>query len=104
MDRWTATNLTDAPAARTSHTAVWTGSEMIIWGGECCDSGIPTNTGARYDPASDTWTATTLVNGTGAPNPRFGHNAVWAGDQMIIYGGFSGGGSTNTGGIYRLGQ
>ena len=25
---------TNAPALRTSHTAVWTGSEMIIWGGE----------------------------------------------------------------------
>src|SRR5437667_1141491 len=32
-DTWTATSLTNAPAARDSHTAVWTGSEMIVWGG-----------------------------------------------------------------------
>src|SRR5437867_7443955 len=30
---WTATSTTNAPAARDSHTAVWTGSEMIVWGG-----------------------------------------------------------------------
>ena len=32
-DTWTPTNLTGAPDARVSHTAVWTGSEMIVWGG-----------------------------------------------------------------------
>ena len=31
-DTWTPTNLTGAPDARDSHTAVWTGSEMIVWG------------------------------------------------------------------------
>src|SRR6266487_1485702 len=33
-DTWTATSTTDAPAARFFHTAFWTGSEMIIWGGQ----------------------------------------------------------------------
>ena len=32
-DTWTATSTTNAPAARYDHTAVWTGSEMIVWGG-----------------------------------------------------------------------
>ena len=32
-DSWLATSTTNAPAARESHTAVWTGSEMIVWGG-----------------------------------------------------------------------
>ena len=32
-DSWTATSTTNAPAARYVHTAVWTGSEMIVWGG-----------------------------------------------------------------------
>src|SRR5437899_6290546 len=32
-DTWTATSTTNAPAARDTHTAVWTGSEMIVWGG-----------------------------------------------------------------------
>ena len=32
-DTWTATSSTNAPVARYNHTAVWTGSEMIVWGG-----------------------------------------------------------------------
>ena len=30
---WTATSTADAPTARNFHTAVWTGNEMIVWGG-----------------------------------------------------------------------
>lgn len=32
-DSWTAVRTNGAPSARSSHTAVWTGSEMIVWGG-----------------------------------------------------------------------
>ena len=32
-DTWTATTTTGAPDGRADHTAVWTGSEMIVWGG-----------------------------------------------------------------------
>ena len=32
-DTWTATSTTNVPTARNFHTAVWTGSEMIVWGG-----------------------------------------------------------------------
>jgi hypothetical protein len=37
--------MTEAPDNRERHTAVWTGSEMIIWGG---DNGGFLNTGGRY--------------------------------------------------------
>ena len=30
---WVATSMTKRPSARDAHTAVWTGSEMIVWGG-----------------------------------------------------------------------
>ena len=40
-DTWTATSLTNAPSARYHHTAVWTGSEMIVWGGA--------NSGERFE-------------------------------------------------------
>ena len=42
---WTATSTTNAPSARDLHTAVWTGSEMIVWGGQ---SELASNTGGRY--------------------------------------------------------
>jgi hypothetical protein len=32
-DSWTATTVASAPDIRANHTAVWTGSEMIVWGG-----------------------------------------------------------------------
>jgi hypothetical protein len=32
-DMWTSTSLNGVPAGRFNHTAVWTGSEMIVWGG-----------------------------------------------------------------------
>ena len=64
-DNWVATTVTNAPNARCFHTAVWTGSEMIIWGGVTTGS-TELNTGARYNPASDSWTATTL---SGVPLP-----------------------------------
>ena len=56
-DSWTATSTTNAPSGRYDHTAVWTGSEMIVWGG-IDDSGI-LNTGGRYcAPFSDAYTDT----------------------------------------------
>jgi hypothetical protein len=36
---WTATTITDAPAHRELHTAVWTGIEMIVWGGTASSLG-----------------------------------------------------------------
>ena len=37
-DTWTPTGITNAPDPRRNHTAVWTGSEMIVWGGSDCGS------------------------------------------------------------------
>ena len=82
-DEWTPTSLTDVPQARRWHSAVWTGSEMIVWGGEKIGGGV-VNTGGRYNPSADSWTAT---NTTNAPGPRISHAAVWTGNEMIIWGG-----------------
>ena len=91
---WTATSTTGAPSAREAHTAVWTGSKMIVWGG--IDSSSNPNTGGVYDPATDTWTPTSTV---GAPDGRYSHTAVWTGSKMNVWGGGSGDWA-NTGGIY----
>src|SRR5437868_5554353 len=77
-DTWTAT--AGPPDARASYTAVWTGSEMIVWGGL---GPIPLNTGGRYKPSPDNWVATTTTN---APGARSGHTAVWTGTEMIVWG------------------
>src|SRR5437763_8362806 len=60
-DTWTATSMTNAPVARYEHTAVWTGTEMIVWGG-ADQSQTFLNTGGRYDTSTDSWTATSTTN------------------------------------------
>jgi N-acetylneuraminic acid mutarotase len=96
-DKWTPTRvtsacLTTAPDARADHTAVWTGSEMIVWGGSRL------NTGGRYNPSTDSWTATSTTN---APAGRDAHTAVWTGSEMIIWGGVGQGDYLNTGARYN---
>jgi N-acetylneuraminic acid mutarotase len=81
-DTWTATAI--APFTRYYHTAVWTGTEMIVWGGLCTGCTDYPNTGGRYNPSTDNWTATSTAN---APSGRWGHTAVWTGSEMIIWGG-----------------
>ncbi len=96
-DTWTATSLTNVPTAREYYTAVWTGTEMIVWGGYAHTSQV--NTGGRYNPSTDSWTATSTAN---APSPRYGHTAVWTGSEMIVWGGVvNPGGELNTGGRYN---
>src|SRR5207244_12253441 len=55
-DTWTPINLTGVPDGRVLHTAVWTGSEMIVWGGDNCFASWHVNTGGRYSPNTDSWT------------------------------------------------
>jgi N-acetylneuraminic acid mutarotase len=92
---WSATSLAGAPSVRNQHTAVWTGTEMIVWGGF---NFVATNTGARYSPSTDSWTATSDSN---APPGRVDHTAVWTGSEMIIWSGSDGAGLVNTGGRYN---
>ena len=94
---WGETDSTNAPAARSDHTAVWTGSEMIIWGGDNDVSFLGLNTGARYNPSTDTWTATSLIN---APAARSDHTAVWTSTEVIIWGGEGDPAAFNTGARY----
>jgi hypothetical protein len=80
-DTWTPTSVPHAPPGRALHTAVWTGSEMIVWGGSTRNVNV--NTGARYDPVSDNWTK---ISNTNAPTLRVSHKAVWTGSEMIVWG------------------
>jgi N-acetylneuraminic acid mutarotase len=81
------------PSARREHSAVWTGSEMIVWGGYTYDDGV-LRSGARYSPVTDTWIPISLDN---APAARSGHVALWTGGKMIVFGGYN---ASSAGGIY----
>ncbi|HEU5179236.1 MAG TPA: Calx-beta domain-containing protein [Candidatus Polarisedimenticolia bacterium] len=98
-DTWDNGALEELPDGRSGHTAVWTGSVMIVWGGQYPLNILTNvNTGGRYDPATDTWTPVSPIK---APANRYGHTAIWTGDRMVVWGGFEvGNGPTNTGGRY----
>ena len=95
-DIWAATAI--APFKRSEHTAVWTGTEMIVWGGAYTGATGYPNTGGRYNPSTDSWTATNTAN---APPGRWGHTAVWTGSEMIIWAGVEGQFAVNTGARYN---
>jgi hypothetical protein len=73
---------------RVDHTAVWTGQNMIVWGGSPPGGGLGYNDGAVYDPAHDRWSEL-----PDAPiSDRYRHAALWNGDAMVIWGGQGGSG------------
>src|SRR4029077_731093 len=78
-----ASSMTNAPTDRNKHTAGWAGSEMIVWGGNVTFSD-QVNTGGRYNPGTDSGTATSTTN---APTARSEHSAVWTDSEMIVWGG-----------------
>ncbi len=81
---WTPITRVGAPFGRALHAAVWTGSEMLIWGGTS-DAFPLLFDGGRYDPASDAWRP---ISFAGAPSPRYDMAGVWTGHELIIWGGW----------------
>lgn len=67
-------------AGRFGAAAVWTGSEVLVWGGTGAQ---PYADGALYDPARRVWRAVAR-----SPlGPRVEPAAVWSGSEVIIAGG-----------------
>jgi hypothetical protein len=64
--------------------AVWTGTEMLIFG----------HTNAAYNPAANTWRPIARYGGP------LGAVSAWTGHQVIVWGGGCCGGATATGGAY----
>jgi N-acetylneuraminic acid mutarotase len=113
---WKPVATLGAPSARYGHSAVWTGSEMIVWGGNSKpflfagpngfdgaapeavvgDPG-PVNDGGIYDPVANAWRAISKLN---APSPRADHTAIWTGNLLIVWGGGNAISNLAGGGIY----
>ena len=88
--------LAESPlTARAFHEAVWTGSEMIVWGGM---AGVPTHgpihdpTAAAYDPRTDSWRELADVprpwsgdGGTTVTRAFAGDLFVWRDDDLAHY-------------------
>jgi hypothetical protein len=70
--------LVDVPLARDNPSLVWTGAELLVWGGA---EGQPTSSGAAYDPDADTWRE--MEDAPAAVQQQ----AVWTGREMIVWDG-----------------
>jgi len=79
-DQWSAMSSTGAPSPRSQHAAVWTGTQMIVYGGQTGD-GRSLADGAIYDPVTDTWIP--LPGGAGIVN---GAMAAWTGSELVVCG------------------
>jgi hypothetical protein len=74
-----------APSGRENHAAVWTGSEMLVWGGKNSNTdSSPLGDGGRFDPVTNTWQSLPTDDGPGIRDSPFG---VWTGDRFIVFGG-----------------
>jgi hypothetical protein len=76
------TELPLPPEQTSSEALVWTGSEVIAWGG--CDAAVsdecrPTDTGLAFDPTTEEWSAIPA-----APAEAGAPHAVWTGREAIF--------------------
>lgn len=70
---------------RQGAATVWTGTELLIWGGASGPQvDVRHNDGAAYNPATHTWRALPA----GPLSARDGQSAAWTGTEMIIWGGY----------------
>jgi len=92
----TIMSTTNAPSTYTGSTGsynAWTGSKLIFWGGNnCASSAVYGNTGAIFDPSTNTWST---MGTTNAPIARTAAASVWTGTEFIVWGGIS------TSGVYQ---
>lgn len=84
-EQW-VTNAPYYPAGRANHLAVWTGSEMIVLGGNRSETGAASRLleqGASYSPTSDTWIP--IASQTPSYPPYgFPMVGIWTDQEVIV--------------------
>lgn len=88
---------------RQGHTMVWTGREVLVWGGvesseevSSWDGVTPAN-GAAYNPATDRWRLIPEAPIAGRLDPV----SVWTGSELLVWGGWAFDGTGAGGGSWR---
>jgi hypothetical protein len=86
-DHWTPMAAAGAPSARADHLLAWTGTRVLVWGGNgyVVTNGESKGTvfvdGGLYDPAAAGWspTAAAPFDASHAMGP-----ALWTGDRLVV--------------------
>jgi hypothetical protein len=87
------------PAARLGHALVWTGADVLVWGGGDCtrDAHAPLAADVfRWTPGGDAWARRPAPSGCGA---RVHAAAHWIGDALLVCGGANGSALLESGGV-----
>ena len=95
---WSALPVLDGLAGRSGHASVWDGQRFIIWGGRD-RSGTVLADGALWDSNTSKWT---YLDAAGAPPARLDASAVWAGDELVVFGGSGNQGPLSSGAAWSL--
>jgi hypothetical protein len=94
-NRWR--HLPPMESGRSAEAAVWTGKQLLVWGGsQTADAGpplIPPH-GLAYDPRANRWSSLPQAPLLGRLDPT----AVWTGSALIVWGGEKG--VCRPGGVY----
>ena len=70
-------------SSRQDPAVVWTGEEMVVWGGDPVPLEAYEETGAAYDPETDSW----RVIADAPVESRGGPSAAMVGDELVVTGG-----------------
>ncbi len=98
LDRWTLFETGTSRSVK-ANVGVWTGFEMIVWGGATGSSPeVYLDEGASFEPRSGRLTLLPMLD---APSRRTHAAAVWTGTEMIVWGGYQGTSVASTGARYR---
>ena len=95
---WSSLPVLDGFAGRSGHASVWEGQRFIVWGGRH-RSGTVLADGALWDSTTSKWT---YLEAAGAPPARFDASAVWAGDELVVFGGSGNQGPLSSGAAWSL--
>lgn len=88
---WRVPSRSGAYSPRVGQSFVWTGAEVLVWGGSTAydgvthEGGVPLNDGVGYDPETDTWMPMLISAET--PTPRRFPAAAWTGTELLIWSG-----------------
>ena len=99
LDAWQSMSTKDQPQWRWQHALVWTGREVLVWGGANADN-VRLCDGSKFDPVQNVWKSMSLEE---APLGCLQPATAWTGKELLIWGGGiaqADGSTTNTGAAY----
>ncbi len=82
LEVWNSISTTGAPVGRSWYACVWTGTVMVVWGGQDYTT-TALNSGGRYNPTTESWAAT--ATGTNCPAGFQVYSCAWTGSELVIW-------------------